>query len=212
MIAFSGGQASRALVHMAADYHAVTSANEVQSRKFHDYVVVHIDQSSLFASSTVTSIRECCSMYPFEFVSVPLETVFNGDKGKLIKWFKNSTRDVTAQRDALEHLRMRLLSQVARQHGCDMVFVGDTATRTAERAMTDIACGRGFVVAHESGPQNIGLDNVVVWKPLRDCLSKEIALFNYFLGLKSVVTMEMLMFTYEKSIHALSQRNTTLRI
>ncbi|RKP37480.1 hypothetical protein BJ085DRAFT_29496 [Dimargaris cristalligena] len=62
-----------------------------------------------------------------------------------------ATKKLTAKEELLADLRTSLLLQRARQHGCELVFLGDTCTRLAIRVIALTSRGRGYSLPVELG-------------------------------------------------------------
>ncbi|KAJ2450911.1 Cytoplasmic tRNA 2-thiolation protein 2 [Coemansia sp. RSA 2336] len=84
----------------------------------------------------------------------------------------------TDKEDMLQAIKTALLVQLARNSGCGVIFVGDSSTRTAVKAMALIGRGRGFSLPLEVGAESQWFQGIVAVRPMRDFVAKEVALFN----------------------------------
>ncbi|RCH85322.1 Cytoplasmic tRNA 2-thiolation protein 2 [Rhizopus azygosporus] len=99
----------------------------------------------------------------------------------------NSIKKSTAKEDLLWHIKMQMLITVAQREGCTYIFFADSATRQAIKMISWTAKGRGY-----SLPLDISVDNeqtfgVGIMRPMKDMLSKEVGLYNYFSGIDKLV-------------------------
>ncbi len=105
------------------------------------------------------------------------------DRKRSLQALFGSIQKTTAKEDLLWHIKMDMLLTVARREGCTYIFFGDSATRQAIKMISWTAKGRGY-----SLPLDISVDNeltfdVGIMRPMKDMLSKEIGLYNYFSGI-----------------------------
>ncbi|KAJ2649538.1 Cytoplasmic tRNA 2-thiolation protein 2 [Coemansia sp. RSA 1250] len=84
----------------------------------------------------------------------------------------------TDKEDMLQAIKTALLVQLARNSGCGVIFVGDSSTRIAVKAMALIGRGRGFSLPLEVGAESQWFQDIVAVRPMRDFVAKEVAFFN----------------------------------
>ncbi|KFO31858.1 Cytoplasmic tRNA 2-thiolation protein 2 [Fukomys damarensis] len=108
-----------------------------------------------------------------------------------------SVRTLTAKEELLQTLRSHLILHVARAHGYSKVMTGDSCTRLAIKLMTNLALGRGAFLAwdtnlskepHPQGFSDERHGDVVVVRPMRDYMLKEVAFYNRLFAVPSVFT------------------------
>ena len=96
-------------------------------------------------------------------------------------------RTATAREDFLRQLRMHVLVEVAAQLGSTKLLVGDTVTRLAVQTLAETARGRAAVLSQSIAfkqPRSAGSGAVVnVLRPMRELLSKEVAVYLHYNGL-----------------------------
>ncbi|CAO1615901.1 unnamed protein product [Parajaminaea phylloscopi] len=83
-------------------------------------------------------------------------------------------------------LTQRLLRQAARRAGCRALLLGDTGSRGSIRLMESLSKGG----AHKwpvDGAASIWIDDLLVLRPLRDALSKEVGFYNRIQGLRYLI-------------------------
>ncbi|KAK6092891.1 Cytoplasmic tRNA 2-thiolation protein 2 [Batrachochytrium dendrobatidis] len=87
MVAFSGGPSSRALLQTMNDYCRVDSENNRKKRKFPEFCVCYVDQSSILDShaSDASKITAVVNSYQRELFIVSLEVVFEEHAPALLK-------------------------------------------------------------------------------------------------------------------------------
>lgn len=103
--------------------------------------------------------------------SYPYETANTNEKK--LEHFFSCLSSTTAKADAVQILRNRLIVYVAKQKGLNNILWGDTATKLAEKTLTETAKGRGSSIPWEvsDGPTPNGLS---FYHPLRELLRKEL--------------------------------------
>ncbi|KAG0181848.1 Cytoplasmic tRNA 2-thiolation protein 2 [Apophysomyces sp. BC1034] len=110
-----------------------------------------------------------------------------GNVDRLKCLFSNISKN-TAKEDLYWHIKMAMLVSVARREGCSFIYLADSSTRQAIKMISMTAKGRGY-----STPMDIGVANdtcfkdIVIIRPMKDMLSKEIGLYNRFCGLDKYV-------------------------
>ncbi|CAO3648699.1 unnamed protein product [Cunninghamella echinulata] len=122
-----------------------------------------------------------------------LETT-NADRLKNL--FKNINKN-TAKEDLYWNIKFAMLLTIARREGCDYIFMGDSSTRQAIKMISKISNGRGYSI-----PMDVGLEvdtcfkDVVVLRPMKDMLAKEMGFYNRLHGLDHDVTAPVNFGTY----------------
>ncbi|KAM6223828.1 cytoplasmic tRNA 2-thiolation protein 2 [Rhynchocyon petersi] len=108
----------------------------------------------------------------------------------LSKLFK-SVRTLTAKEELLQTLRTHLILHIARTHGYSKVMTGDSCTRLAIKLLTNLALGRGAFLAWDTGFADERHGDVVVVRPMRDHMLKEVAFYNRLFSVPTVLTPAM---------------------
>ncbi|KAJ2849136.1 Cytoplasmic tRNA 2-thiolation protein 2 [Coemansia brasiliensis] len=90
----------------------------------------------------------------------------------------SNLKSPTDKEDMLQAIKTALLVQLARNSGCGAILLGDSATRTAVKAMALTGRGRGFSLPLEVGAESQWFQDIVAIRPMRDFVAKEIAFFN----------------------------------
>ncbi|XP_078689420.1 cytoplasmic tRNA 2-thiolation protein 2-like [Branchiostoma floridae x Branchiostoma belcheri] len=103
-----------------------------------------------------------------------------------LKRLFEDAKSLTAKEDLLQMLRSKLLVRVARMHGYTKVMVGDSGTRLSVRIMADIAKGRGAALPLNTGFADDRHGDVVIVRPMRDFIAKEISMYNTICQVESV--------------------------
>lgn len=135
-------------------------------------------------------------------------TSFAEFKGAFTRMSKTSQEDILAQ------LRMLALRKMAVQENCHALFLGDNSTHIAIQTISLVSKGRGFSLPIDTAKETswfkgtkgssfpqcslsfslfsvslyffFTLKDVIVNRPLREILTKELALFNYWEGINPV--------------------------
>ncbi|OZJ02183.1 hypothetical protein BZG36_04321 [Bifiguratus adelaidae] len=193
MVAFSGGPSSRALLHLMKGFQHVGSHQSGQKRLFDELVICHIDETAAFnGSSTLDMARVVVDTeYPdFTFHGQLIEDIYEDealssiDKKEKLRQLFAQAGSLTAKEDLLWHIKMHLLVKAAQKLGCTRLILGDSATRIAIKVISFTAKGRGYSLPLEIGGDIHGLyPNLVILRPLKDMLAKEIAIYDHSQGL-----------------------------
>ncbi|NXD04891.1 CTU2 protein, partial [Certhia familiaris] len=113
----------------------------------------------------------------------------------------------TAREELLEMLRTHLIVQTARDRGYSKVMMGESLTRVAIKLLTNLSLGRGAFLAVDTGFTDQRHGDVMVVRPMRDYTAKEIAFYNLFFGVPTVIVPPLFTKRREKpSIHQLVER------
>ncbi|XP_072202254.1 cytoplasmic tRNA 2-thiolation protein 2 [Excalfactoria chinensis] len=124
----------------------------------------------------------------------------------------DSAETLTAKEELLQMLRSHLLLHTARTQGYTKVMTGESCTRVAIKLLTNLALGRGAFLAMDTGFVDTRHGDVTVVRPMRDYMAKEIAFYNHFFGVPTVITPPLQAKRREKtSIHRLME-NFLLRL
>ncbi|NXL72026.1 CTU2 protein, partial [Leptocoma aspasia] len=113
----------------------------------------------------------------------------------------------TAREELLEMLRTHLIVQTARDRGYAKVMMGESLTRVAIKLLTNLSLGRGAFLAVDTGFTDQRHGDVMVVRPMRDYTAKEIAFYNLFFSVPTVIVPPLFTKRREKlSIHQLVER------
>ncbi|NXL67467.1 CTU2 protein, partial [Chordeiles acutipennis] len=113
----------------------------------------------------------------------------------------------TAREELLQMLRTHLILQTARTRGYTKVMTGESCTRVAIKLLTNLALGRGAFLAVDTGFVDDRHGDVMVVRPMREYTAKEIAFYNHFFSVPTVITPALPTKRREKpSIHRLIER------
>ncbi|KAF1611772.1 Cytoplasmic tRNA 2-thiolation protein 2, partial [Eudyptes chrysolophus] len=113
----------------------------------------------------------------------------------------------TAREELLQMLRIHLILQTARTRGYAKVMTGESCTRVAIKLLTNLALGRGAFLAVDTGFVDNRHGDVMVVRPMREYMAKEIAFYNHFFDVPTVIAPPLPTKRREKpSIHRLMER------
>ncbi|KAJ2702954.1 Cytoplasmic tRNA 2-thiolation protein 2 [Coemansia sp. IMI 203386] len=99
----------------------------------------------------------------------------------------DSLGSATNRESLLDAIKTYLLARLARESGCSVLLMGDSATRIASKIVSLTSRGRGFSLPLEVASECAWLDGLTVVRPMRDFVAKEIAFLNLWAGFRSVV-------------------------
>jgi len=87
---------------------------------------------------------------------------------------------LSAQEDLINSLKHALLVNVARKTKSSILLLGDSSTRVAIKTISLTSKGRGFSLPFEISAEASCYAGLSIIRPMRDCLAKEIGLYNFF--------------------------------
>ncbi|KAM6118050.1 LOW QUALITY PROTEIN: cytoplasmic tRNA 2-thiolation protein 2 [Pterocles gutturalis] len=124
---------------------------------------------------------------------------------ELLRLFE-AVETTTAREELLQMLRTHLILQTARTRGYTKVMTGESCTRVAIKLLTNLALGRGAFLAIDTGFVDDRHGDVLVVRPMRDYTAKEIAFYNHYFDVPTVIVPPLLTKRREKpSIHRLTE-------
>ena len=209
LLAVSGGSSSSAMLHLVCEGLSPRAPKKLRFEPG----VASIDEGEILKSSkddrmnSVGKIREIASKTEFPFHQLNLEDIFglqNSTQGDAVgckklssleiakinaeklKSLFDATLSMTAKEDLMRTLRNQLLLATARKEGYSKVMLADCATRLSIRLMSDISQGRGGDLPYDTGFSDERHGDVVFIRPMREFMSKEIALYNFFNSVETV--------------------------
>ncbi|KAJ2725079.1 Cytoplasmic tRNA 2-thiolation protein 2 [Coemansia sp. Benny D115] len=78
----------------------------------------------------------------------------------------------------LDAVKTELLVRLAQRANCQVLLLGDSATRLATKVVSLTCRGRGLSLPLETAAESTWFDGVVVMRPMRDFTAKEVGFFN----------------------------------
>ncbi|KAJ1336849.1 hypothetical protein BSLG_006952 [Batrachochytrium salamandrivorans] len=162
-----------------ASYCQLDPDNPRKKRRFPDFCVCYVDQSSLFPDhvSEISKIKSIVESYHRELHIVKLEDVFDEHNATILN------RDVATMETGQS----------------------DSSTAIAIRVIANTSKGRGLSLPADIGDSDWHRD-VHLLRPMRDILSKEIGIFNHLCKLETVAhTSFATLLPTKTSIDRLSQ-------
>ncbi|KAI6077690.1 Cytoplasmic tRNA 2-thiolation protein 2 isoform X2 [Aix galericulata] len=106
---------------------------------------------------------------------------------ELLRLFE-AAETLTAKEELLQMLRGHLILHTARTRGYPKVMTGESCTRVAVKLLTNLALGRGAFLAVDTGFVDGRHGDVTLVRPMREYMAKEIAFYNHFFGVPTVIT------------------------
>ena len=94
-----------------------------------------------------------------------------------LKTFLASLPSITSQTDLVNVLRTRVIVEFAKANGCECIAWGDSATRLAEKTLSETAKGRGYSLPWQTC-EGLSPYGVTFNFPMRDLLRKEIVTYS----------------------------------
>ncbi|KAJ9082487.1 Cytoplasmic tRNA 2-thiolation protein 2, variant 2 [Entomophthora muscae] len=172
LMGFSGGPSSRAMLQLLHQY---TSSHN----KYGELKILFIDESLATEDhgDHLGCIQKIAKLYPFELIIKRIEEPM-GSKEAFLDAF-NGLFLYHLREDFLSSLRHSLLVHTARESKCSMLLLGDSATRIAIKTISLTSKGRGFSLPFEVAAESSCYEGLSIIRPMRDNLSKEVALYNH---------------------------------
>lgn len=204
MIAFSGSEASAALVHLVS-----VGLNEGNHKRLcFNPVILYVDEGCILGLSQderrniSEAINKSLEGYKLPTFMTSLEAFFNTqelhcnklgsemsfaveDEEKVHKLFKQ-VKSLTSKEELLRILRNKILRRAAKSLNCSKIFVAETATGLATTLLTNISLGRGVHLPLDVGFCDDTDDSLLILRPMRDFMKKEVVFYNVFNKVRGV--------------------------
>ncbi|PNF40658.1 hypothetical protein B7P43_G05899 [Cryptotermes secundus] len=103
-----------------------------------------------------------------------------------LKKLMGSIYSLTGKEDLLLKLRNQLLVKIAKRLKCTKIFSADTADHLAVKLLSSVALGRGAQLPLDIGFCDTRDPDVMLLRPMRDFMKKEVVFYNIFNKLESV--------------------------
>ncbi|KAJ9593306.1 hypothetical protein L9F63_015126, partial [Diploptera punctata] len=206
LIAFSGSQSSVALLHLVqtglnGDNHkrllfscsvvyidegAVFGLSSTERKAICDEIVQHVKQTDIpvYITSLEKSLFDLEETNYFRYDTD--QDYVNEQKEQKLKDCFSSRHSLTTRENLLELLRNRLLLKVAKHLKCTKIFTADTMSHLAVKLLTNVSLGRGSQLPLDVGFCDNRDADIMLLRPMRDFLKKEIVYYNVFNDLQSI--------------------------
>lgn len=114
----------------------------------------------------------------------------------------------TSQEDMLALYRERLLLETAREHSCEAILFGNSATALAAKTLSLTAKGRGYALPWETADHAMSHTGVWSVRPLKGLMSAEVEIYGRLMGLSTTLCEKVCAGSSRKagSIDELTQR------
>lgn len=210
LLAFSGGPSSSAMLHLVCEGLSDTAVKKLRFEPG----IAFIDEGEVLKQSGeerayyIEQIQGVANRTKFPFHLSKLEDIFslgqclqddakycnkvegeqtrNHQEEKLKNLF-DATSSMTAKEDLLRTLRGKLLLATARNIGYSKIMFADCASRISVRLLSDISQGRGGDLPYDTGFSDDRHGDVIFVRPMREFMTKEIGLYNFFHNVETVL-------------------------
>ena len=209
LLAFSGGPSSSAMLHLVCEGLSDTAHKKLRFEPG----IAFIDEGEVMRQSEeerskyIEQIRNAATRAKFPFHQLNLDDIFVSEKypqddamsckkferpesgsnhAEKLRNLFDATLSTTAKEDLLRTLRGKVLLTTARNEGYSKVMLADCATRISVRLLSDISQGRGGDLPYDTGFSDDRHGDVIFIRPMREFMTKEIALYNFFNNVKTV--------------------------
>ncbi|CAJ0887643.1 7597_t:CDS:10 [Entrophospora sp. SA101] len=158
------------MVHLLNDYNT-NLPHEISKRQiFSKLIICHIDESSIYddSQSTINQVENLFEKYNCQFIGVKLEHIYLPD----YTFSGSYNRDLEVINNNFDR------SKQAKENSNNNINVMSLTSK-----------GRGFTLPLEiSAQEDSWFKGLVVSRPMKDMLSKEIGIYNHFLELDIIFT------------------------
>ena len=211
LLAFSGGPSSGAMLHLVCEGLSETAVKKLRFEPG----IAFIDEGEVLKQSEEERtnynqhIRDVVTRTKFPFHKLELEDIFSpgqclqadamccnnkveGEQTRThqaekLKNLFDTTSSMTAKEDLLRTLRSKLLLATARNIGYSKIMFADCASRISVRLLSDISQGRGGDLPYDTGFSDGRHGDVIFVRPMREFMTKEIALYNFFNNVETLL-------------------------
>lgn len=209
LLAFSGGPSSSAMLHLVCEGLSDTAVKKLRFEPG----LAFIDEGEVLKQSGeerayyIEQIQRVANRTKFPFHLLKLEDIFSlgqclQDDAKYcnkvegeqtrnhqekLKNLFDATSSMTAKEDLLRTLRGKLLLATARNIGYSKIMFADCASRISVRLLSDISQGRGGDLPYDTGFSDDRHGDVIFVRPMREFMTKEIGLYNFFHNVETVL-------------------------
>lgn len=210
LLAFSGGPSSSAMLHLVCEGLSDTALKKLRFEPG----IAFIDEGEILKQSGeervnyIEQVRDVAARTKFPFHQLKLEDIFSpgqdlqDDAMCRKKFERQETRthrteklknlfdaksSMTAKEDLLRTLRSKLLLTTARNLSYSKIMFADCASRISVRLLSDISQGRGGDLPYDTGFSDDRHGDVIFTRPMREFMTKEIALYNFFNNVETVL-------------------------
>lgn len=194
LLPLSFGSSSVALLHILDEQ--ISAQLKRSGHSSYNIHVVHVDESFIFESPEYRNIAELLrERFPsHKFSILSLENAFDylseqegifcdvvppdfgqnsAENQARLKQLLSSLPSATSRVDISNILKSRLLVGFAKENNCNAILYGDSATRLAEKTLSETAKGRGNSLPWLIADVSSSHDLKIVY-PMRDLLRKEV--------------------------------------
>ncbi|XP_067937418.1 cytoplasmic tRNA 2-thiolation protein 2-A-like isoform X1 [Watersipora subatra] len=196
LIAFSGGPASSALLHLVMEGKSVRAQKKLRFLPG----ILYIDEGAALGSSRscqqddLEFIKEklTISQYPYHIVKLEQlcdEIVGDRTPTERLNQLFHAAETATAKEQLLCTLRREIMIQVAKAEGYSKVIVADTSSRLSIAFLSNMAMGKGAHISYDTSLLDDRDSSVYIMRPLKDFTDKEVAMYNRFNGITAVTRL-----------------------
>ncbi|BES98400.1 Cytoplasmic tRNA 2-thiolation protein 2 [Nesidiocoris tenuis] len=198
LVAFSGNDSSVCLLDMIQ-----SAKDDGKKKKINtEMVIVFIDERPVKGGDEqdITSISESLKAYEFPKYYCPLDSIYGipapipldkapglAISNERIEECLQNCKSRTSAIDLLKKVRHRLLYLLAKDLGCNKIFLPETNDDSAVNIISNIALGRGDQLPLDVGFMDDRRGDIVFLRPLCEISKKEVAFYNAFKKLDPIV-------------------------
>ncbi|KAJ2996112.1 Cytoplasmic tRNA 2-thiolation protein 2 [Globomyces sp. JEL0801] len=165
----------------------------------------HVDQSSVLKNPTLTvEVENLFQKLKVDYSIVKLESIFEAAPTSLsmkdsptvqlevsnqepaldrLTQSMNSLTSLSSKEDILNIYTLQALHAQAKKQNCNVIFLGDNSTLLAIRVISNTSKGRGLNLPSDMAVETV-IDDMLVVRPIRDILAKEVAFYNRYRNLE----------------------------
>ena len=210
LLAFSGGPSSSAMLHLVCEGLSDTAVKKLRFEPG----IAFVDEGEVLKqggeerANYIEQIQGAATRTKFPFHLLKLEDIFSqgqylqddamccnkveGEQTRTrqaekLKNLFDGTSSMTAKEDLLGTLRGTLLLATARNIGYSKIMFADCASRISVRLLSNISQGRGGDLPYDTGFSDDRHGDVIFVRPMREFMTKEVALYNFFHNVDTVL-------------------------
>ena len=194
LLPVSLGPSSISMLHILDEQ--LRSQRDRSGRSSYSLHVLHVDQSPLVErpdhQKAVALLKERFPSHTYSIILLEdifdfdtnleeeilgsrsaITNTFTNDKSTRLQHLMSSLPSATSRIDVANLLKLKLISETAKQRGYDSILYGDSTTRLAERTLSETAKGRGGSLPWLTADGVLPHGLKIIY-PMRDLLKKEI--------------------------------------
>lgn len=223
LVCVSGGNNSMAMLNM---FHSTFNDKTSNRKLFFKLKVLYIDDSILSGNESYTldspncknEIESICKKFQFLYEVIPLESVLENlypdYQIKFVEINNKISQIGSFNEDFYKILIRNLIFKYSLHNGFNKIVLGNSAQSLVNSTFGSIVKGRGFNLREDIGylDDHYLKGKVLILKPMRDYLTKEILLYNHIKKIELIHSSFELIGTLRSPLINLPKNGNTTRL